>query len=80
MHEGQSGDGEDDDWGLDWERYDSKRSETLEVKTRADGVERNAHTDLAIRFRGRVLNISLLLTEVALGAEWLLALHPRGVC
>jgi hypothetical protein len=69
-----------DDWDLDWERYDSKRSETMEVKTRADGVERNAHTDLAIKFRGRILHISLLLTEVPppLRAVPSCKIHPRG--
>ena len=64
MEKGSRGEDEEDTWGLDWERYETKTSETMVVKTRADGIENNAHTDLAVKFRDRVLRVSLLLSEV----------------
>ena len=56
-------------------KYDTKHSESMIVKTCSDGVAMSAHSAIAVKFRNRVLNVSLLLGEEELatlfdGAAW----------
>lgn len=63
-------------WGeVQGGKYEVKKSATMVVKTRTDGVEMSAHSALVIKFSERVMDVSLLLTEDELaplfdGAAW----------